>query len=72
MGLSWDTGADDFIFDFENISRTAEKLDITKRNILPVAAMFFYPLGLISPITLQQKSSYFKNFVETNWNGTKL
>ena len=55
MGLNWDTGAGDFIFDFENISRTAEKLDITKRNILRVAATFFDLLGLISPITLQPK-----------------
>ena len=55
FGLNWDTGADDFIFDFENISRTAEKLDITKRNNLRVAAMFFDPLGLISPLTLQPK-----------------
>ena len=40
LGLNWDTGADDVIFDFENICRTAEKLDVTKRNILRVAAMF--------------------------------
>ena len=55
LGLNWDTGTDDFIFDFENICRTAEKLDVTKRNILRIAAMFFDPLGLISPITLQPK-----------------
>ena len=55
LGLNWDTGADDFIFDFENICRTAEKLDVTKRNILRIAAVFFDPLGLISPITLQPK-----------------
>ena len=46
----------DLIFDFEIICRTAEKLDVTKRNILRLAA----------------NSSYFKNFVEINWNGTKL
>ena len=51
----WDARANDFIFDFENISCTAEKLDITKRNIFHVAAMFFDPLGLISPITLQPR-----------------
>ena len=51
LGLNWDTSADDFIFDFGNISRKAEKLDITKCNILRVAAMFYDPLGLISPTT---------------------
>ena len=55
LGLNWDTGADDFIFDFANICRTVENLDVTKRNILLVAAMFFDPVGLISPITLQPK-----------------
>ena len=55
MGLNWDTGSDNYIFDFENICRTAERSDVTKRKILRVAAMFFDPLGLISPITLQPK-----------------
>ena len=55
LRLNWDTSPDDFIFDFENIWRTAEKLDVTKRNVLRTAAMFFDPLGLISPITLQSK-----------------
>ena len=55
LGLNWDTGADDFVFDFENICRKVEKLDVTKRNILRVAVIFFDPVGLISPITLQPK-----------------
>ena len=50
--LNWDTSADDFLFYFEDICHTAEKLDVTKSNILHIAAMFFDPLGLISPITL--------------------
>ena len=29
FGLNWDTGADDFILDFENISRSEENLDVT-------------------------------------------
>ena len=55
LGLNWDTDADDFMFDLEDICHTAEKLDVTKRNILHIAALFFDPLGLISPITLQPK-----------------
>ena len=55
LGLNWDTRADDFIFDFENICCTAEKLNVTKRNILRITAMFFDILGLISPFTLQPK-----------------
>ena len=33
FGLNWDTGVDNFIFDFEIICRTAKKLDVTKRNV---------------------------------------
>ena len=55
MGLNRDTGVEDFIFDFDIICHTAEKLDVTKRNTLRVAAMFFEPLGLKSPIKLQPK-----------------
>ena len=39
--LNWDTGADNFIFDFEIICRTADKLDATKCKILRMAAIFF-------------------------------
>ena len=67
LGLNWDTGVEDFIFDFDIICRTAEKLDVTKRNTLRVAAMFFEPLGLISPIKLQPKLIFeglFRNKLE--------
>ena len=72
LGLNWDTGGGDFIFDFEIICRTAEKLDVTKRNILRIVAMFVDPLGLISPITLQPKLILQELFRNTYWNGTKL
>ena len=55
LGLIWDTGTGDFIFDFEIICRTAERLDVAKWNILLFAALVFDPLGLISPIILQPK-----------------
>ena len=65
LGLNWDTGADDFIFNFEIICRTTEKLDVTKRNILRIVVMFVDPLGLISPITLQPKL-ILQEFLEIN------
>ena len=35
--LSSDTGTNDFIFDFEIICRTGDKLDVTKRNVCAAA-----------------------------------
>ena len=54
--LNWDNGADDFIFDFEITCRTAEKLDVTKRNILRVAVMFFWPTGTYKPNYITTKA----------------
>ena len=43
------------MFEFGEIISQAEKLKETKRNLLRIAAMFYEPLGLISPVTLQAK-----------------
>ena len=55
FGVKLGYWSDNFIFDYEIICRTADKLDVTKRNILHVGAMFFDTLGLLSSITLQPK-----------------
>ena len=55
LGISWDIESDDFVFTFEDILSLTETLAVTKRNILKVAASFFDPLGLISPIVIQVK-----------------
>ena len=53
LGLNWDTNNDFLVYDFADIIAVASKLEITKRNILRVSAMFYDPLGLICPIVLQ-------------------
>ena len=55
LGLNWDFMNDQFIFEFNDIVEQSKTLKHTKRNILKLSAMFFDPLGLISPITLQSK-----------------
>ena len=55
LGLNWKTDSDEFIFDLESIYNYSRDLQFTKRNVLRIAAMFFDPLGLIAPITLQPK-----------------
>ena len=47
LGLNWDTSADDFIFDFEFICRTAEKLDVTKLDVIfCVSQLLFDATGM--------------------------
>ena len=46
LGVNWNATTDKFVFEFSNIINIASKLNVTKRNILKVSAMFFDPLGL--------------------------
>ena len=55
LGVEWDTKADEFIFQFNDIIKGARELKATKRNILRVAASFYDPIGLISPVTAKVK-----------------
>ena len=62
LGVNWSTATAKFVFEFNDIINIASKLNVTKRNILKVSAMFFDPLGLICPILLQSKL-LFRNIV---------
>ena len=44
---------DFLVYGFANIIAVASKLEITKRNIIRVSALFYDPLRLIWPIVLQ-------------------
>ena len=58
LGLNWKADSDEFKFDLGVIYDAAKNLHVTKGNILQIAAMFFNPLRLIVPITLQPKPLY--------------
>ena len=57
------------MFEFSDIINIASKLNVTKRNILKVSAMFLDPLGLICPILLQPRL-LFRNIEiqKCHWN----
>ena len=55
LGESWDIIADVFVVEFESIVKMAQKLKMTKRNLLRVSSSFYDPLGLISPVSIQAK-----------------
>ena len=60
LGITWCTENDTFAFDFKNLVTLAEDLKPTKRNILRISAMFYDPIGLISPIILQFRLIFHK------------
>ena len=51
--INWDTNNDFLVYEFADIIAVASKLEMTKRNILRVSAMFYNLLGLICPNVLQ-------------------
>ena len=53
LGVNWHANNDFLIYEFADIIDAASKLEITKRDILRVSAMFYDPLGLICHIFLQ-------------------
>ena len=53
LGINWDTNNNFLVYEFADMIAAASKLEITKRNILRVSAMFYDPLGLICMIVLQ-------------------
>ena len=57
LGLNWKMDSDKFIFDLRVIYDAAKNLHIMKGNMLRIT-MFFGPLGLVAPITLQPKLLY--------------
>ena len=69
QGVNLNTAVEKFVFEFSDIINIASKLNVTKRNILKVSAMFFDPLGLICPILLQPKL-LFRNILiqKCQWN----
>ena len=69
LGVNWNTTTDKFVFEFNDIINIASKLNVTKRNILKVSAMFFDPLGLICPILLQPKLLFRSILIQKcQWN----
>ena len=55
LGLSWDNESDNFIFQFSKLADAAEKVDLTKRNLLSLLASQFDPIGWIGPIIIRMK-----------------
>ena len=52
LGVQWDFTKDEFRFDIGDVTCTMENAEPTKRSVISVAAKFFDPLGVVSPVTI--------------------
>ena len=55
LGVAWQPKLDVFIFDFSDIVKKSNTIQLTKRNILRISSSFYDPIGLISPIIIRAK-----------------
>ena len=55
LGVRWNPLKDVFFFDVTEIATYARDLQLTKRNVVSVAAKFYDPFGFLSPIIIQFK-----------------
>ena len=58
MGVMWDKSEDCFKFDFSAFSKQTLSGTLTKRKLLSVTALFYDPLGLLSPLILPFKCMF--------------
>ena len=55
LGVIWDEQTDHFIFDFAEICKFSEGFNVTKRNVLKILVLFYDPIGVWQPITINFK-----------------
>jgi len=55
LGLNWDTEADCFVFQFNDLISLVNSLPPTKRSLLKVSAKNFDLLGFLSPVIIGAK-----------------
>ena len=53
LGINWNSKSDKLAYDFNAMLGSAEKEQITKRDVLATTAKIFDPLGLISPVIME-------------------
>ena len=55
LGLNWNILTDNFNFNFYDLHNYAVSLPASKRSVLKVTAKVFYPLGFLTPVTVNMK-----------------
>ena len=49
--MTWDTAKDEFNFDFSKLCVVVNRVELSKRNVVKIAAKIFDPLGLLADNT---------------------
>ena len=65
LGLRWEKGSDNLIFDFEDLTKNFTNV-LTKRSLIHCIASIFDPLGLIIPVII----NYIKMHANKSLNRT--
>lgn len=52
LGCSWNVDTDKFQFSVKDLIEYVKSLPPTKRSVLKASAKIFYPIGLLSPFTV--------------------
>ena len=52
LGIQWNVCLDQLEFDMGEVARAMEELEPSKRNLVSIAARFFDPLGVVSPVSV--------------------
>jgi hypothetical protein len=55
LGVSWEVGSDELIFNLEHILIEAEGIEPTKRRVIGLVSKIYDPLGMVSPVIIELK-----------------
>ena len=52
LGVQWDFTNDEFVFDISDVARYMTESEPTKKTVVGMVALFFDPLGIVTPVTI--------------------
>ena len=55
LGVCWNVGTDQLIFNVDEIAMLAKEIEPTKRHVVAIVGKFYDPLGYLSPTVVQFK-----------------
>ena len=55
LGVCWNVGSDQFVFNDDEIAMLVKEIEPTKRHVVAIVGKFYDPLGFLSPTVVQFK-----------------